>query len=725
MSEEFNEADINLDEIDFSDLEEKYSVKQPTNLLSKYVIVDGAPIAPESKAPMLKKVLTKLFSQCGEVADMFLPTEDEKTKGYLIVEFKNAQSVDLAVKQLNGKKLDVKHRLLVNKLSDVEKYVLNNNNSSDEFVEPEIPPFQSHGYLKSWLQDPAGRDQFMLHHNDVVGVYWNKKQSDPEPVIEPRAHWTSAFMKFSPKGTYLFSMFPNGIQCWGGSDFQRIRRFIHPGVRLIDFSPNENYLVTLSPEPIVLPPDDHPARAEYPFGPENEGHKLVIWDLKTGLPARSFGLPPNLEKSNNMIWPLVKWSYDDKYCARMGPDALAIYDSSDDFQLLDKKLVKIEGIADFEFAPTGVRLSSTKKNDEPEHLLAYFTPELSSNQSAKASVMQIPSKNVIRTVNLIQVNNCKLHWQDQSKLLCVQVDRHTKSKKTVFTNLEIFQITEKGIPVENIELKELVLNFQWEPKGERFVCITDTDVTNDNISIPTNAINFFCPEESNKKSVTDLKHWHLVKKFEKKFCNVISFSPNGRFVIVGSIRKVNGELGFYDFDYDGEKEKDQAKFKFCHANVKSLFNHEYGGLTNIEWESSGRFVACWSSAWKHKAENGYRIYDMVGRLLRNELIDGFREFAWRPRPATLLTGGDKKKIRKNLKEFSAQFEEQDAMEADAEVRDQILAYRKLMDEWYSWREQIHEKLSSLNLTSHQDSKNDEVIEEIKEEILEEKEEIIE
>ncbi|GMG16977.1 unnamed protein product [[Candida] boidinii] len=145
MSEEFNEADVNLDEIDFSDLEEKYSVKQPANLLAKYVIVDGAPIAPESKAPMLKKVLTKLFSQCGEVADMFLPTEDEKTKGYLIVEFKNAQSVDLAVKQLNGKKLDVKHRLLVNKLSDVEKYVLNNkNNSSNEFVEPEIPPFQSH-----------------------------------------------------------------------------------------------------------------------------------------------------------------------------------------------------------------------------------------------------------------------------------------------------------------------------------------------------------------------------------------------------------------------------------------------------------------------------------------------------------------------------------------------------------------------------------------------------
>ena len=45
---------------------------------------------------------------------------------------------------------------------------------NEEFIEPEIEPFQSHGYLKSWLQDEQGRDQMVLHFSETVGVYWNK-----------------------------------------------------------------------------------------------------------------------------------------------------------------------------------------------------------------------------------------------------------------------------------------------------------------------------------------------------------------------------------------------------------------------------------------------------------------------------------------------------------------------------------------------------------------------
>ena len=37
--------------------------------------------------------------------------------------------------------------------------------------------------------------------------------------------------------------------------------------------------------------------------------------------------------------------------------------------------------------------------------------------------------------------------------MCVKVDRHTKTKKSIFCNLEIFRVREKDFPVEVVELK--------------------------------------------------------------------------------------------------------------------------------------------------------------------------------------------------------------------------------------------------------------------------------
>ena len=68
-----------------------------------------------------------------------------------------------------------------------------------------------------------------------------------------------------------------------------------------------------------------------------------------------------------------------------------------------------------------------------------------------------------------------MHWQSNGDFLCVKIDRHTKTKKSTFANLEIFRVREKDIPVEVIEVKDTVIAFAWEPKGERFTIITTND----------------------------------------------------------------------------------------------------------------------------------------------------------------------------------------------------------------------------------------------------------
>ncbi|KAH3680228.1 hypothetical protein WICMUC_000493 [Wickerhamomyces mucosus] len=714
--------DINVDDIQFDDLEEQFQVPEDRTF-EKYCVLDGAPIAPESKVPILTKVLTKFLNQAAPIADLYLPIEDGKTKGFAFVQYESLDAVEKSIKTLSGKKLDVKHRLFLNKFSDIEKYGTSGN-VTDEFQEPNLPPFEETDYLKSWLQDESGRDQFILQKAEVTGVFWNKRKDNPEPAVEPRVGWTDRYVKFSPKGTYLFSVHAQGIQAWGGKDFKQLKRFPHPNVRLIDFSPNEKYLVTLSPDPIVLPPDDHPKRASFPFGPESQGHKLVVWEIATGLPVRTFALPPHLENVKEMVWPLLKWSYDDKYVARVGPNALAIYDTTENFALLDKKPVKIDGIVDFEFAPAGVQLASARKQDPLSYVLAYWTPE-TANQTARVALLDVPSKRVLRTINLFQVSDVKLHWQDDAEYLGVKVDRHTKSKKTIFTNLEFFKLNEKDIPVEKIELKEIVINFQWEPKGDRFITISKLDVANENRSIPKNIITFYAPEISKNKANT-LKKWIGFKNIENKFLNTISFSPKGRFVTLSTIggSATQGSLEFYDLDYAGEKKDTEPEN--VNAHVKQVGSNQFSGITDVQWDPSGRFVAAWSSFWRHKIENGYRLFDFSGNLLRDELIDEFKAFVWRPRPDSLLTGGDRKKVRKNLREYSAQFDEIDAMEENAATRDLILSRRRLLEEWTSWRSTIESNKEQYGIVeSCSINEEEEIIEEIKEEIIEEKEEVVE
>ena len=61
-----------------------------------------------------------------------------------------------------------------------------------------------------------------------------------------------------------------------------------------------------------------------------------------------------------------------------------------------------------------------------------------------------------------------MYWQPSGDFLCVQVTRHTKSKKSTFTNFEIFRIRDSNIPVETIRVDEEIKSFAWEKDGVRF-----------------------------------------------------------------------------------------------------------------------------------------------------------------------------------------------------------------------------------------------------------------
>lgn len=135
-------------------------------------------------------------------------------------------------------------------------------------------------------------------------------------------------------------------------------------------------------------------------------------------------------------------------------------------------------------------------------------------------------------------------------------------------------------------------------------------------------------------------------------------------------------------------------------------------------------------------ENGYHLYDFKGELLREEHIDKFKQLLWRPRPPTLLSKEEQKTIRKNLREYSRDFDEQDRIEEDKEKGAIVEERRRMLSEWLAWREREEEQVRgereaaggagkvSLEINGEVEEGEARVVEEIVEEVLDEVEEVI-
>jgi translation initiation factor 3 subunit B len=723
--------DFDESEIDFSDLQEQYEVRLEEGL-DAFIVVDGLPVVPEENKEKLIKFLRRKLTTVGRVKEdgVHMPmNDDNKTEGYAFVEYSSASEAVQACKQLNGTALDKKHTMLVNKLTDIDRYG-REGRVDEEYHPPQIEPFQQKEHLRSWLGDPDARDQMVMFRGEKVGVFWNEKEDPPEVVVD-RENWTESFVQWSPQGTYLTSIHAQGVQLWGGKAWSRQKRFAHPGVNLVDFSHSEKYITTWSHRPLQVD-ENHPVPS---LSLEEDGKNYIIWDVATGKPLRSFAtidVPSTATDENGqpikkkMQWPTFKWSSDDQYVARMTQgQSISVYELPR-MNLLDKASIKIEGVMDFEWAPATPKRDAIKTY---EQLFCYWTPELGSNP-AKVGLMTIPSKEIVRTRNLFNVSDAKLHWQSEAAYVCVKVDRHSKSKKSMATNLEIFRVREKGVPVEVVDaIKDTVINFSWEPKGNRFVLITTGEVPAQSAVPPKTSVSFFAPEKVKGNVPGNFKH---IRTVDKKNSNAIYWSPKGRFVVVAALQSQQSfDLDFWDLSFEKPKDEKDDKEKDLSANLQLMATAEHYGMTDIEWDPTGRYVVTVASAFRHHMENGYHLYDFKGSLLREEHIDRFKQWIWRPRPPTLLSKEEQAEIRKNLRNYSKLFDEQDLAKKNTANRQVVEHRRRLLQEWLAWREHVAQVLKEQgvdieNLNGQGKKKDVEVeeIEEIVEEIIEETEEVI-
>eukprot|EP00897_Mesotaenium_endlicherianum_P005996 jgi/Mesen1/5424/ME000027S04793 len=337
------------------------------------VVVGNLPVVPPEKYEKLVTVVKKIFGQIGAIREsgLWMPAAREQTHGY---------------------KLDKSHVFHVCMFDDFDKYA----RVPDEYVPP---------VTKDYAPQEGPRR----------GALFSRGLP----------------MRWSPLGTYLATMHRQGAAVWGGASWQRLMRFAHPQVRLIDFSPGEKFLVTYS--------------SHEPTNPrESQKVTLDVFETRSGKLLRDFKGPAD-EFATGGAGGIAGVQWPDKYFARIGKGAISVYET-ETMGLLDKKSIKVDNLADFSWSPA-------------EPLIAYFVPEAGGGNQ--------PARKVVKLATLKGKQVNALLWSPQGRYIVLA------GLKGFNGQLEFFSVDD----METMATGEhfMATDVEWDPTG-RFVATAVTSV---------------------------------------------------------------------------------------------------------------------------------------------------------------------------------------------------------------------------------------------------------
>eukprot|EP01083_Nonionella_stella_P109723 320259_1 len=635
------------------------------------VIVDGLPKVGADKFKRLDKTIRNIFSAHGDMGKTFnMPQDDEgSTMGYAFLEYETAEQARSAL-SLHRKRLDKRHQFGVYLMSDYKRLT----EMSEEYVAPSVNDVKVPDDPNTWLEDPFGRDQYVVRTGPLTEVYWNDPirtdigGRDPsvervrknvegaerkkERPILPQSHLTDGYVQWSPLGSYLIVMHPGkDVVLYAGEQLKQVHRFSHDGVIMFGFSPQENYLVTFGKEERTL----------------NKGTKkeqpgcLVVWDVKRDKVARGFAGGWALEKEKGRgLWPVFKWSHDDKYLARQGDGLISIYETPS-MKLLGKESISIRNLATFEWSPS-------------DHLISYTVPE-NENMPARVAIIDIPSRELIGNRSLQLVSSLKMHWHNMGRFLAVKVTHvkrlKGKDNKDVSTSFEIFQAKRKNCPVDRVVLKDVtkVVAFSFEPYGTRF------GVIHGEYPGYRSDVSLYQITASQIKTVAQL---------EKQPASHLFWSPAGRYLVIAGIGENNGTLHFYDTN-----------------RLLSLKESDHYMLTGVDWSPCGRYVmtsvtqpVLSAGGSRTTMENGYKVWNHLGEEIVDQHYQTLFQFLWRPRAPSPLTKAQKDSIRENISKFAITFDREDESVRESTLGVVAQRRRRQLMQWREWRAQCVKAFAS-------------------------------
>mmetsp|Transcript_36181 Transcript_36181/g.84827 ORF Transcript_36181/g.84827 Transcript_36181/m.84827 type:complete len:709 (-) Transcript_36181:75-2201(-) len=622
------------------------------------VFVCNVPSVSREKYDKLMGVLKKLVDKYGP-NERYMPLNEETqmTDGFVIVTYEKPECADEAVKTMNGFQLDKNHVFKVVKFDQFDHIV----NRSDNFVPNHTLTTFSRSDFRDWLLDKKCREQFLIRYQQETEIYWHDtaigrpvKQYGGEREKEQKKIWCDWKVQWSPQGSYVVTFHQQGVALWAGPEFTKKQRFPHASAKYVEFSPTEEFILTWNG-----------AHASDKDAASNSA--VCIFRVLTGECVRKCRTPAVLPLGDEHPNQYFLWSFDGKYVAECGEAKIYVRDT-ETFELIKdeegkKKALNYDGLHTFQWSPK-------------DNIIAAWILE-KENNPARLVLVDIPSRKELQTRSKTQVE-AQMHWQSEGDYLCLIVTKLSKAKKKGATNIEIFRMREKNIPVEGVEVKETVKGFYWETKGSRFaVLLTDESGHHPKLA-------FYALEKQKLECIYTFD-------LPSNSFNAMFWAPEGQYFVCAALG--HGDLLWGALMQDN-------KFEVLHKD-------EHFMLTNVEWDPSSRYVMTSVTqpmsneigGFKYQMEAGYNIWTFQGRILYKEQKEKLFYIQWRPHPPSLMSDNELKNIRTNIKTFSKKYDSIDEKAKEAARQ----AYRQEREDKMNRFNAILERLRDYTGEKDEDS----------------------
>jgi len=398
---------------------------------------------------------------------------------------------------------------------------------------------------------------------------------------------------------------------------------------------------------------------------ENDENAVHIFRVLTGECVRKCRTPAVAPHGGE--FPIFLWSSDGRYYAECNESSIMIRDT-ENFELIKdeegkKRSLKFECLDTFQWSPK-------------DNVIAVWTLE-KNNNPARLVLVDIPSRKELASRSRTQCE-ATIHWQSEGDYLCLLVTKLSKTKKKGATNMEIFRIREKNIPVDIMEIRDTVRGFYWETKGNRFSVLTTDDVGHH----PRLLIYQLGKEKCENVCAFDLP--------SNSFNNFF-WAPEGQYFVCAATG--HGDLLFGGVTADNK--------------LEILHKDEHFMLTDVSWDPSSRYVLTAVAqpmqsdmgGFKYSMEAGYSLWTFQGRKLFQQQKEKLWHVSWRPHPPSLLKEKKAADIRKNIRQYSKKYDSLDESAKDAVRR----AFQRERDEKTDGFKEVLSRISEFKKERMEDN----------------------
>jgi translation initiation factor 2A len=296
------------------------------------------------------------------------------------------------------------------------------------------------------------------------------------------------------------------------------------------------------------------------------------------------------------LFPPLRWTCDQKLCARVGNDVVHLYDGefpSDASAAGSGEPTSLQRLA----AP-GVTAVWVTPAPGPLYSFVTFAPAKGSKSMGAALMWSMPRLSEPVAARSLQADGASVKFAPDGHAALIELTQ-VASDEHYDGDSRLFLLSRDG--ATNVAIMPpkdgSVHDFAWSPRSDFFIVIAGKS--------PPAATLY------SRKAVATFS-------FGAAAHNTIRISPNAHVVMLGGFGNMGGTMTFWD----------TAKKVLLGAPTNAQC------VINAEWSPDSRFLLTATLRPRLQVDNGFRVWDYHGRCVAFRACDFLYSANWRPLPAS-------------------------------------------------------------------------------------------